>query len=163
MLDHILVPLDGSQLAEQTLEKARQILAEHGKLVLVTAVDVPESWFYGMQPLAVYPYSQVNVYDIQKQARNYLEEIANPLRAMNIQVDSVVEVGEAATIILRTAASRQVDAIVMSTHGRSGISRWLLGSVTSKVLSAAPCPVFVVPDKHRQHELKQEVVEARQK
>ncbi len=52
-----------------------------------------------------------------------------------------------AAIIVDTAAELGVHAITMSTHGRSGFSRWLLGSVTLKVLEAAPCPVFVVPGK----------------
>jgi nucleotide-binding universal stress UspA family protein len=160
MLSHILVPLDGSQLAEQALEEAREILSEGGRLVLVTGIELPENWFFGMQPLAVYPDNAARIPDVQGQARSYLERVANPLRASACEVETVVEVGDAATVILRTAARRQVDAIVMSTHGRSGISRWLLGSVTAKVLSAAPCPVFVIPDKERRHELKHDVMNA---
>ena len=58
-----------------------------------------------------------------------------------------VHVGEPANVIVETAERLKVDAIVMSTHGRSGLSRWLFGSVTNKVLSANVCPVYVIPSK----------------
>ena len=59
----------------------------------------------------------------------------------------MVEAGDPATVIVETAQKLHVDAIVMSTHGRSGLSRWLFGSVTQKVLAASCCPVFVIPAK----------------
>lgn len=60
------------------------------------------------------------------------------------QVEVLVREGPAAQDILNTAETRAVDLIVMSTHGRSGVRRLLLGSVTEKVIHAAPCPVLAV-------------------
>ena len=145
MLDHILVPLDGSQLAEQALEHAKQIANRQGKITLLTAVDVPEIPMYGLYPPASIPDHQAAIQNALPQARAYLEQIASDLEADGYQVNTEAQIGDAAEVIARTAQELAVDAIVMSTHGRSGLSRWLFGSVTSKVLSAKVCPVFVVP------------------
>ena len=61
----------------------------------------------------------------------------------------MVQFGDPASVIVDTAGQLHVDAIVMSTHGRSGISRWIFGSVTNKVLGMAECPVLVVPSENR--------------
>jgi nucleotide-binding universal stress UspA family protein len=78
-------------------------------------------------------------------ARAYLEQIAAPLRAEGFQVETLAQFGDAAKTIINIALIHNVDAISMATHGRSGFSRWLFGSVTGNVLSAAACPVFVTP------------------
>jgi nucleotide-binding universal stress UspA family protein len=83
------------------------------------------------------------------QAESYLRQVAERLRGTGARIDILVQVGKAADVIVENAADLNVDAIVMATHGRSGISRWLLGSVTQKVLSAAPCPVYVIPSRKR--------------
>jgi nucleotide-binding universal stress UspA family protein len=152
MLDHVLVPLDGSQLAEQALEHARQIVNRQGRITLLTAVDVPEIPMYGLYPPASIPDYQAAIEDALPQARAYLEQIGQELVAAGYSVSSEAQIGDAAEVIARTAQELGVDAIVMSTHGRSGLSRWLFGSVTSKVLSAKVCPVFVIPSRREQEE-----------
>jgi nucleotide-binding universal stress UspA family protein len=147
MFEHVLVPLDGSQLAERALEHARQIVNRQGTITLLTAVDVPEIPMYGLYPPASIPDYQAAVEDALPQARAYLEQIARELVAAGYRVSTEAQIGDAAEVIARTAEELGVDAIVMSTHGRSGLSRWLFGSVTSKVLSAKVCPVLVVPSK----------------
>jgi nucleotide-binding universal stress UspA family protein len=163
MLEHVLVPLDGSQLAEQALEHARRIVNRQGKITLLTAVDVPEIPMYGLYPPASIPDYQAAIEDALPQARAYLEQIARELEANGYQVSTEAQIGEAADVIARTAQELAVDAIVMSTHGRSGLSRWLFGSVTSKVLSAKVCPVFVIPSRGTEEETdyKAEAVETK--
>lgn len=149
MLKHILVTLDGSELAETALPYARAMLAPDGKLTLLSVLDVPEvdmPLLYDV-PMMMQPkdYNQY-VASAEKRARDYLRRSAEQLQAeYGLSVDFEFDSGDAATVIINRAKAQNVDAIVMSTHGRSGISRWLLGSVTQKVLSAMPCPVFVVP------------------
>lgn len=147
MLNHVLVPLDGSDLAQEAIEPAKQLIRPNGKITLVMAIDVPQSWDYGIHPTIVFEESRKIVDELKPQAKAYLEQIAANLLIEDFQVDTVAELGEAAMVILETAANRKVDVIAMSTHGRSGFSRWLFGSVTGKVLSASPCPVFVIPNK----------------
>ena len=149
MLKNVLVPLDGSELAERALAYAKQILAPDGKLILLTVVDLPERL-----PIAFYPAispvpNDQSLIDGQfiPHAKDYLFEQADFLRDEGFDAEIVTTVDEPATAIVRKADEYKVDAIVMSTHGRSGLGRWLFGSVTSKVLSVADVPVFVVPGK----------------
>lgn len=148
MLQHVLVTLDGSRLSEEAVEYAQNILAPGAKISLLTAVDVPEFPMYDFYP-APFSYQDKNynsmIEEMSIKAREYLEKTALPLREAGYVVNVLVKVGEPAKTILESAEELHVDAIVISTHGRSGFSRWLFGSVTQKVLSAMYCPVFVVP------------------
>lgn len=158
MLNTVLVPLDGSPLAEEALPYARSIVRPGGKIILITAVDLPTSLMYDVYPMigvrvenpeGTNPY----FYGAEKlitQAKAYSKRFVEEMTAAGFEVELVVEVSEPAALVIKAAQEEKVDAIVMSTHGRSGFTRWLFGSVTQKVLSAASCPVFVIPNKHRQ-------------
>lgn len=158
MLNHILVPLDGSPLAEQGLVYARKLLASGGKLTVVCAVDQPEISPYGYYPMVSASFGAMAVEDARqaytpmdylKMARAYLDQVLVPLREGGaFVVETVAEFDNPAELIVRVAKERMVEAICMSTHGRSGLSRWLFGSVTTKVLNATPCPVFVIPSRY---------------
>jgi nucleotide-binding universal stress UspA family protein len=148
MLSHILVSLDGSELAEQALNYATKILPVGAKLSLLSVVDVPNMQVYTLYevPMVVQQgdYDQF-VANLERSGREYLLRVTNRLKAQGYEAVPYLEMGEPAAIIVDKARSLGVEAIVMSTHGRSGFSRWLFGSVTQKVLNAMPCPVFVVP------------------
>jgi len=148
MLKHILVPLDGSQLAEEALEHARNIVDPNGRITLVTAVNVPEVPLYGYYP-ATTPDFEMAAHEMLPEAKHYLEMIAKQIASDTLHISIEAEIGDRADVIIGAAEKYGVDAIVMSTHGRSGLSRWLFGSVTNKVLSAKPCPVYVVPSKDK--------------
>lgn len=152
MLQHLLVPLDGSELAEEALQYVRHLAGEGSRVTLITAVDATESSVYGPRE---FPLVRSTVHDYQSaleqlipQAKSYLEHVAEHLRQSGIEVHIEAELGEPASIIVDAAKQLNVDAIVMSTHGRSGLGRWLFGSVTTKVLQVASCPVFVIPGSH---------------
>ena len=141
MLKHILVPLDGSALAEKALDYAVQIIAPKRRITLVCIVEVPDV------ASSFHP-EVMMIEDNLASARGYLDRIANELRKEHqLRVDIVVEVGKPADVITKIAENEFVDAIVISTHGRTGVERFIFGSVTQKVLNAMPCPVFVVPGK----------------
>jgi nucleotide-binding universal stress UspA family protein len=150
MLRHVLVPLDGSKLAEEALEHALSVLDSHGRLTLVSAVEALEVPIYGYYPATAVPDFQKTEMELLPYARHYLEGIADSLLKRGYTVEFEAHIGDPAAVIVDVAQRRQVEAIVMSTHGRSGIKRWLFGSVTSKVLEAKLCPVFVVPSKVEQ-------------
>jgi len=153
MLSKILVPLDGSDLSERALDYASQVVSPTGEIILLTVVDVPDFPIYTVYPMPIAtpePDYPTVLSDIMSASREYVEGIANHLRLSGHRVKTIVECGEPAINILEQAENLNVDAIVMSTHGRSGFSKWLFGSVTQKVLSAMPCPVIVVPGTQRQ-------------
>jgi nucleotide-binding universal stress UspA family protein len=148
-------------LAEEAIEPAKQIVNTNGKITLVSVMDLPLHWEYGLAPTAVFEESQKVTEQLLPKAKAYLEDIAASLRSEGYQVETIAQYGQPATVIVDTAAAHKVDAISMSTHGRSGFSRWLFGSITSKVLSTASCPVFVIPSKHRvQHEETAQAIHA---
>jgi nucleotide-binding universal stress UspA family protein len=162
MLKHILLPLDGSEIAEKAVEHAQKLVNPGGEITLLVAVDAPEYInysIYGTQPIAPTVVSPQTAFDYQAltdemvaQSNTYLERIAQDLQSSGYKVQRMVELGSAADLIVDTAEKLGVDAIVMSTHGRSGLSRWLLGSVTSKVLGHASCPVYVIPPDRSKNE-----------
>ncbi len=149
MFKHVLVPLDGSNLAETAITYARQITQPGATITLITAVDVPEysvATYYAAGVVTEPPRQSPSIENMIPHAREYLYSIGKLLEhdGWNIRVEAIV--GDAASTIIEVAQNKNVDAIVISTHGRSGINRWLFGSVTQKVLAASTCPVLVVPN-----------------
>lgn len=152
MLKHILVPLDGSEVSERALPYAREIIDKaEGRITLLTVLDVPD------YPVTAY-YPTVVTYDtspekitekLMPQAEDYLKKTTEALVREGFRVTMTTMIGEPAGAIVEKADELKVDAIVMSTHGRSGISRWLFGSIASKVLESSHCPVFIVPVRGR--------------
>ena len=149
MLKHVLVPLDGSKLAHAALDHALNIVGEGGKITLLTVLQPPEIPLYDFYPVPVAPQTkdyEASFADTISRAKDYLKRTTNDIQERHtLDIDNEVEAGDPATVIVALAKNRNVDAIVMSTHGRSGISRWLFGSVTHKVLSISPIPVYVIP------------------
>ena len=146
MLKHLLVPLDGSKLAEEALRYAREIIAPNGRISLIAAVVPPEKPAYVYLAPVVPPANP----DLLPIAEHYLEGLAYAHSNGDIIYDYHAIIGDPVAVITQQAEILRVDAIVMTTHGRSGISRFVLGSVTAKVLAEKVCPVLVVFQKEAQ-------------
>jgi nucleotide-binding universal stress UspA family protein len=150
MLKDILVPLDGSELSERALLYAESIIEEDGHMILmlvVEPVDViigPSGFAGGPALIPGVTQSEYEQEEIVKHAQDYLSQIATKINKTKIEIETIVQVGKPEDEIVDFATNSSIDAIVMSTHGRTGLSRWFMGSVTQKVLGAAPCPVFVI-------------------
>lgn len=144
MFQKILVPLDGSALAEQALEPALRLAeSAHGELLLLSIpylkyMFVSEPAGYGL----LWP-NQSRAHT-HHELDAYLQSLQSQYAATGFTWTSHISQGDEASVIVDTAVSQNVDLIVMSTHGRSGFSHWYLGSVTEKVLQSAPCPVLVI-------------------
>jgi nucleotide-binding universal stress UspA family protein len=141
MYKSILVPLDGSKLAENILTEVEElalILNARLNLICVSKVTV----FPGVDPTD----AQVKVVN---HARNYLENLKKQLSAKKIDIEIHTPYGNPATKILEVSRRHDIDLIAMSTHGRSGIGRWLLGSVAEKVVRHSETPVLLL----RSHEM----------
>jgi len=155
MLKHVMVTLDGSALSEKALEYARQIAADDARITLLSVLDLPGSQTYALYdvPIAIPQFDEdAYINRAQNNTREYLNKIADELRRNRFKVQTLIEIGDPATIIVDKALELDVDALVISTHGRSGIGRWLFGSVTQKVLADMPCPVLVVPGRKAEPE-----------
>ncbi|MCI0439482.1 MAG: universal stress protein [Chloroflexi bacterium] len=146
MIQNILVPLDGSKHSEAALPYAIAIAQGAGAGVTLTRVaDEP---FLEIDPFGPPPYSLDEVRavkeTIEEDVRNYLEEQAQRLRDLGPQVETAVLSGRPSEAILDFAEERQPSLIAMSTRGRSGLSRIVLGSVANRVLQGTRLPVMLI-------------------
>ena len=145
MYKKILVPLDGSRLAEVALRHVEQLAWELGSsLILLRVVKPPRSvehpWAEEMMAL-----NREREAVFKQEAETYLAARRGALRDRKIEVSTYVIVSQdVAATILDFAEQQKVDLIAMSTHGRSGPGRWVYGSVAEKVLQHSTCPVLLI-------------------
>lgn len=135
MLRHVLVPLDGSPLAEKALDAARRVLAPDGKITLLSSVEAMQRLEGSTDPAA--------------ECKRYLDHAATNLKLHGYHADVEIGTGDPAELIIERATTLGVEAIVMAIEGRSGLSRLLFGSVTLKILDETPCPVLIVPNREQ--------------
>ena len=144
ILNSIVVPLDGSPLAEQILPTvANWAQALDVEVTLIRAFEFPASAYYGSE-------DDIPDYDAfreqaRKEAADYLKEKADSLVGEGVRTVSTLTIeGPAADEIITYAQTAPRAVIAMSTHGRSGVRRWILGSVTEKVVRHGDDPVLVL-------------------
>ena len=138
----LLVPLDGSPLAEGALAEAATLARALNAEVLLLQVIAPAADVIRSGTMTI---SVDEVWAAEREeALRYLNRIRARPEWAGITMTSLVELGTAADMILDVARARQVDRIVMTTHGRTGVTRWVFGSVAEKVLRAAECTVVLV-------------------
>jgi len=136
MYQSILVPLDGSKLAEAILPEVEELavlLKARLHLIRVSRVNV----LPGLDPTD----AQVRVIH---RAQNYLEKLQEQLIVKNIDIELHTPYGDPAEKILEVCQRDDIDLIAMSTHGRGGIGRWLLGSIADKVMRHSEKPVLLL-------------------
>lgn len=140
----VLVPLDGSELAEGALPIARALTeALGGTLRLITVVDTGMPW---PRARATAEHDQL-LEGERAQAERYLHEQAAALNLAGRQAAVLLAQGEPVEQLLAAAAEPDVAFVAMATHGRGGLQRWYLGSVADKLMRLAPCPVLLItPD-----------------
>ncbi len=146
MLNRVLVPVDGSLVSEVGLKVAAQIMPEGASLTILTVIPQLALIGYGLPDVtAPVGGSQDTMTILLSEANAYVRRLAQDEAFAPNHVDTAVQVGDPAQCIIDFAQQMRADLLIMPTHGRSGLSRWVFGSVTAKVLSAAPCPILIVP------------------
>ncbi len=146
MYREVLVPLDGSRLAECALEHVRSIAkgCQVSKVVLLMVLEPLLSLSTPHDDTAVKRVREAEE-RFEAESREYLSKVAGNLKKDGIAVGTRLVVGgEAAAKILEAAREEKVDLIIMSTHGRSGISSWVFGSVAERVVRHSTVPVLIV-------------------
>ncbi|MBT9166010.1 MAG: hypothetical protein DDT25_00674 [Chloroflexi bacterium] len=137
MYKKILAPLDGSRLSEHILEhvKAIAIGCSIPAVILLRVVEpmsgMGDPWFHEYEK------------EREAAAAEYLSRVAANLKQEGIVAETAVVRGHAAEEILDYVKNNQVDLVIMSTHGRSGVSRWFLGSVAERVVRHCVAPVLL--------------------
>ncbi|HEX7518955.1 MAG TPA: universal stress protein, partial [Candidatus Deferrimicrobium sp.] len=141
MYEKILVPLDGSDLAERAIRHAQEIArGTRSEIILLQAVNFPMA----VIPEAVLVPDDKWLDEAKKEAARYLEKVAAPLRQAGMRVRTLLDERPPADAILHIATREEADLIVMSTHGRGGFSRLLMGSVAESVFRATSRTVMLV-------------------
>jgi len=143
MYQKILAPLDGSELAERALEHIKIVTegSRASKVVLLQVIPWPAHPAHTLSDELI----RSEGGKAEADARDYLARVADSLKADGIAVEIDIAHGGAAEGILDYAKKNKVNLIVMSTHGRSGVSRWFFGSVAERVLRHSVIPVLIVP------------------
>lgn len=148
MYKKILVPLDGSKLAECVLEHIEQIAkgCNTEEVILVSVTERVTGHSIAPEVSEVYGSDvPITIGKMQRQAEKYLGRIAGRLAKKGISnVQTAVLRGNPAEEIVHYAQENDCGLITMASHGRSGISRWAYGSVADKILRASPVPVLIV-------------------
>lgn len=141
MYKKILVPLDGSPLAEAVLPHAQALAKSEGaEIVLLRVPLTPNIEFLSRNPAI----AEKMIEDVEKQTEGYLESEVELLKQSGTNVSSIMREGPIPETILAVADETHADVIAMSTHGRSGIQRWLMGSVADRVVHHAHIPVMLI-------------------
>jgi nucleotide-binding universal stress UspA family protein len=135
MLDRILVPLDGSPLSESVLPDVRRLLRRSDAEVILVRSEYP---------LLTNPYPGLVAESALGAVTSYLQGVADRLGEQGVRARTVADSGPAAEAILRAAQSERATLIALSTHGRTGAARVVMGSVAEQVLRGSPVPVLAV-------------------
>jgi len=149
MAERILVPLDGSKVGEAALELVKNVITKFSpdtevEITLLQVLTSLTHYVVAGEASVQILYTNEELNQIKKAATDYLQKAGEPLAKLGAKINIKVVTGNAADEILKTAAEIDAAFIGMSTHGRSGISRWALGSVTERVLRARKYPILVV-------------------
>lgn len=145
MFKHLLVPLDGSKLAELALPMANSLATQFdSRITLLQVVPMPYAVGFGHEFSGAYSNLNSINQDLKREAADYMETKRQAMHKAGIQVDVQLVMGKSpAEAILTAVDELGADTIVMSTHGRSGVMRWVFGSVADKVLRQAQVPILL--------------------
>jgi universal stress protein A len=139
---HILAPTDFSDYSKKALSDALELAQTFGaKLSLLHVIEPPPYPIEGFVP----PTMGADLLgDLERQASTELAQLLPDAQEATIEVTRAVAIGAPSQKIVETAEAEHVDLIVMATHGRTGLSHLLIGSVAERVVRTAPCPVLTI-------------------
>jgi len=141
----ILCPIDFSDASRKAVQYAREFALSMNAKVQLLAIVEPHPVSVDMN-LNYIPVEQ----DIEQAILRDTEAIAEELRAANVQVTCSVELGTPADVILEYIQEMDVNMVIMGSHGKTGLSRLLMGSVAESVMRKAQCPVLIVKAEERE-------------
>jgi nucleotide-binding universal stress UspA family protein len=149
MFTKILVPLDGSELAERALKPAFAIAQKFKSEILLLRIALSEQAAVGLSALAPFSYDfpRAGLSCYEEEAESYLNRIQLCWLNSGVPIYAEVRQGVPAQLIVSAAHEQRADLVVMSTHGRSGFDRLVYGSVAEAVMRGAHVPVLLVPRK----------------
>ena len=139
MEQKIVVPLDGSEIGESALPYVEDLVSKLSteakvEVILLRVLSKLTQPITAGSAHVEVPFTKEEVNQRKKQALDYLNKVGEGLRSKGATVTAEVRTGNASEVIVQVAEEANVNMIAMSTHGRTGLSRWAFGSITDKVL-----------------------------
>ena len=145
MLHRILLPVDGSPLAERAIPLAATLAQAHSAEVVVARIVQPPAWMADGPSTYLSADIYGELYDgLEQEAEGYLETIAERFQSGGIAVRTEVRRGAAAAALLDLETELRPDLVVMSTHGRTGLARFALGSIADLMVREGCAPVLLI-------------------
>lgn len=142
MFDHILVPLDGSEFGESALPHAVELAKKFDAKITLVRILESVSTLFAVEDPALF---QDIRYASAGQAERYLNEVKQRFDDQDVEIGiHYTDKSDVAGAIIDSIEDLKADMIAMSTHGRTGIDRWMFGSIAEKVLRHAPVPVLLI-------------------
>jgi nucleotide-binding universal stress UspA family protein len=139
---HLLAPTDFSECSKDAVSYALELAQKFGaKLSLLHVVEPPPYSIEGPVPSTV---GGNLLHDLERQATAELAQVLPQAQVAEIEVTRYVVIGSPFRKIIETTEAEEVDLIVMATHGRTGLSHLVMGSVAERVVRTAPCPVLTI-------------------
>ena len=147
MYKKIMVALDGSRLAECVLPHLETVIkgSESPEVIVVRAAE-PLSIPYGLEVTKLTSLEQLKEFETHQKAdaEKYLKEIVARLSKTGANIKAQIVYGKAAEVLSEYANKNDIDLVIVATHGRSGVSRWVWGSVADRLIRSVRAPVLVV-------------------
>jgi nucleotide-binding universal stress UspA family protein len=148
MFNRILVPLDGSELAECVFPYVEDIAKIRASTVeLVTVFEPFEMPPHGGMVFDEEDEKEYNEYS-KKKAEAYIQKIKDRFQSIGIDTITTLLVGKADESLVDYANCHEFDLIIMATHGRSGVERWIMGSIADKLVHYSTIPVLLIRALH---------------
>jgi nucleotide-binding universal stress UspA family protein len=145
MFKKILVALDGSKLAEAILPYVRGLAQCTGAEIVLLRVPAYESLeIAAMETAMIAPTSWPDDEAVRREATAYLKGLVEELKGSGLKATSVVRDGPVANTVVDYASEINADLIALSTHGRSGLARLLMGSVADEIVHDSKAPVLLI-------------------
>lgn len=141
MYKKILVPLDGSKVAEKVLSHAKALAYSEGAEIVILNVAANPVQEFAFEDPSIAGYS---VAEEEHRAKDYVVKVCDELRENGFKVSYQLYDGSPANTILKVAERLNVDIIAMSTHGRNWPAKWLLGSVAERIVRHSKIPVMLI-------------------
>jgi len=144
LIAKILLAVDGSEYAEKAADYALDFAERSGAEVEILTVTPPMT--YPLTPIATDIEPQMPLYmdELREAAQIIIDRTANKFAAKGLKYTTHIDMGDPAEVICAEAEKRHVDLIILATRGITGIDRFLMGSVSSRVVSHARCAVLVI-------------------
>jgi nucleotide-binding universal stress UspA family protein len=143
----ILVPLDGSPFSEASIPYVKELAKGTGGEIVLLRVSEPPILPADRSP-AIKPswgeYRDILMAEIQRQALEYLQKVKTELEKSGAKVSAQAILGKTTEIILQVAQKEDVNLVAMTTHGRTGISRWVYGSVATRIVEESLQPILLI-------------------